>query len=137
MVTLQLGTDPKPLELLHGACDGGDFALEGRLEADECFVCADCEGGNHKSLYQLIRVAVQQCPVLERAWLALGAVAHEIAAAACLRGDARPLLASGESATSSSAQARPLDDVDGFRWPEILGSAHAGPAGVGCQICLQ
>ena len=81
-----------------------DLALEARLEADERLVGADREGGDDHALDELVRVGAHQRPVLERAGLALGAVAHEVAAGTGLAGDAGPLAPGREPAAASASQ---------------------------------
>ena len=75
-----------------------------RLEADERLVGADREGGDDHALDELVRVGAQQRPVLERAGLALGPVADDVAARAGLGGDSRPLAPRREATAAATPQ---------------------------------
>ena len=101
---LAVGADPGRLELLHGAGDRLDLALEAALEADERLVGADGERGDDDAFDELVRVGAQQGAVLERARLALGAVAHDVPAGPGLRRDAGPLPTGREPAAAAAAQ---------------------------------
>ena len=105
MVTCAVAADAGLLHLLHGPGDGARSRVEAALEADERLDGADGEGGDHDALDDLVRVGAQQRPVLERARLALGAVAHDVAAGPGLGRDAGPLAAGREAAAPAAAQA--------------------------------
>jgi hypothetical protein len=75
---LAVATDACGLELLYGAGDRLDLAPEARLQADERLGGSDRERGDRHALDELVRVGPQQRTVLERARLALGAVADQI-----------------------------------------------------------
>ena len=75
----QVAEQPGLFHLGHRAQHPLAFALEARLERDEHFARVDGERGDRQSLDDLVRIRTQDGPVLERARLALRAVAHGIA----------------------------------------------------------
>jgi hypothetical protein len=83
---LAVATEVSGLELLHRSRHRIDLAPEACLQADEGLRGADGERGDRHALDQLIRVGSQQGAVLERARLALGAVADQVPRPAGLGG---------------------------------------------------
>ena len=82
-------------------------------------------------------LARSSAAVLERPRLALGAVAHEVAAGAGLAGDAGPLPTGREPAAAPSAQPGDGDHLDGGSGSEPLGRLDAQAAGFGGEVRVE
>ena len=134
---LAVGADPFRLELLHGAGDGVELALEAAFEADEDLDGSDGEGGDDDPFDELVGVGSEQGAVLERARFALGAVAHHEAAGPDLGGDACPLSASRKSTSSPATEPGGEHGVDRRRWTDPLGAFDPQPTDVRGQVGVE
>ena len=85
----------------------------------------------------LVRVGAQQRPVLERARLALGAVAHDVAAGPGLVGDAGPLPPGREAAAAPASQPGGSDRLDRGLGAHPLCGRDAHTPDVGGEVLVE
>jgi hypothetical protein len=99
--------EPDRPHLDEGPAKDLDLACEAGLDGQERARGPHGQGGDGQTLDHLVGVVAQDGPVLERAGLALGAVADDEAALVVAAGlqDREPLAAGPEPAAASAAQA--------------------------------
>jgi hypothetical protein len=93
-----------------------DLGREGPLEGDDHAIGVDCLGADERAFDDPIRVVTQDGAVLERAWLALGAVDDDTGGRSTegVGGDGLPLPTGGEAGAAAPAQPRLEHCADDF-----------------------
>ncbi len=116
------------LHLLDRLGHAGDLRFEGRLQADVGPGRSEGQGGDGRSLDDLVGVAAHERPVLEGAGFPLGRVHHHILRRPSGPPDRLPLAPGREPGAAPTAKPRQRDLLDGLFGPELPGSGQALPA---------
>ena len=118
---------PAARDLGDGRGEPLGLALVPRLGGDVGRLGADRERRDRQPLEHPVRVVPEQRPVLERARLALGGVAHREPSPRPGVADARPLPAGGEPATAPPPEPAVGDHPDDGVLPAATAAANACP----------